>query len=129
MRSYKPEELFDDDRPADPEFAELRPKGDRRMGANPARERGRCCSRIWLARFSPLRRRGAASPARSTPKPRACSEHILRDVMKPIRLQQFPVVGPDETASNRLDALFEVTDRVSTAEISPPTIMCRPTGG
>ncbi|WP_293127400.1 phosphoketolase [Microcoleus sp. bin38.metabat.b11b12b14.051] len=119
MRSYKPEELFDDNGKLIPELAELAPKGDRRMGANPHANGGLLLRDLKMPEF--------ADYAVDVPKPGTgmgeatrVTGRFLRDVMK---LNQenanFRVVGPDETASNRLDPLFEVTSREWMAETLP----------
>jgi xylulose-5-phosphate/fructose-6-phosphate phosphoketolase len=119
MRSYKPEELFDENGTLRAELAELAPKGERRMGANPHANGGLLLKGLKLPDYSEY--------AFSVPKPGTVEAEatrilggFLRDVMK-LNLDErnFRVVGPDETSSNRLDALFEVTDRVWMAKASP----------
>ena len=119
MRSYHPEELFDDHGKLHSEYADLAPKGDRRMGANPHANGGLLLKELELPNFCDY--------AVDVPKPGvtvAESTRImgifLRDVMKRnADAKNFRVVSPDETASNRWNALFEVTNRESTAEIIP----------
>jgi len=119
MLSYKPEELFDDSGRLMPELAELAPKKDRRMGANPHANGGLLLKDLVLPDFRKY--------AVDVPRPGALSGEatrvmgeFLRDVMKENeKSQNFRVMGPDETNSNRLNALFEVTNRVSTATILP----------
>ncbi|MBE9096480.1 phosphoketolase [Tychonema sp. LEGE 07203] len=119
MKSYKPEELFDDKGKLIPELAELAPKGTRRMGANPHANGGLLLRDLKMPNFADYAvevQKPGAVVAEAT---RICGR-FLRDVMK---LNQenanFRVVGPDETASNRLDPVFEVTDRVWAAQILP----------
>ena len=128
MRSYKPEELFDEGGKLMPELAELAPKGERRMGANPHANGGLLLKDLRLPDFRDY--------AVDVPKPgtvvaeatRAMGQ-FLRDVMKRNEdARNFRVMGPDETASNRLNALFEVTDRVSTATILPSDDHVSPDG-
>ena len=109
MKSYKPEELFDEDGKLLPELAELAPRGKRRMGNNPHANGGILRRDLRMPDF-----RGYAV---DVPKPGAVEAEatrvmgkFLRDVMK-LNMTHFRVMGPDETASNRLDALFEVTQR------------------
>jgi xylulose-5-phosphate/fructose-6-phosphate phosphoketolase len=109
MKSYKPEELFDEDGKLLPELAELAPRGKRRMGNNPHANGGILRRDLRMPDF-----RGYAV---DVPKPGAVEAEatrvmgkFLRDVMK-FNMTHFRVMGPDETASNRLDALFEVTQR------------------
>ena len=119
MRSYRPEELFDADGRLVPELAELAPKGDRRMGANPHSNGGLLLRDLAMPDFRQY--------AVETPKPGTVTAEatrimgcFLRDVMKlNAEARNFRVMGPDETSSNRLDALFEVTDRVFTGRILP----------
>jgi xylulose-5-phosphate/fructose-6-phosphate phosphoketolase len=119
LRSYKPEELFDDTGKLRPELAELAPKGERRMGANPYANGGLLLKDLKLPNYFDY---AVAVPTPGTVDAEATRVlgTFLRDVMK-LNLDErnFRVVGPDETSSNRLDALFEVTDRVWIAETSP----------
>ncbi|MBB3773370.1 xylulose-5-phosphate/fructose-6-phosphate phosphoketolase [Angulomicrobium tetraedrale] len=116
MKSYRPEELFDDDGRLRPEIAALAPEGERRMSANPHANGG--------ALRRPLRLPDFTDYALDIPHPGAVeaeSTHVmgvfLRDVMKEnLASRNFRVFGPDETASNRLQALFEVTDRAWNAQ-------------
>ena len=117
MRSYKPEELFDRDGRLIPELAELAPKGDRRMGANPHANGGLLLRDLKMPDF-----RDHAVAVRQPGTVVAEATRILgafiREVMKlNWDRRDFRVVGPDETASNRLTHLFDITDRVSVAEI------------
>jgi xylulose-5-phosphate/fructose-6-phosphate phosphoketolase len=119
MKSYRPEELFDEAGKLVPELADLAPKGNRRMGANPHANGGLLLKDLNLPDFK--------NYAVDVPKPgKAMAEatrvlgRFLRDVMKRNMDQRnFRVMGPDETASNRLDALLEVTDRMWMAEKIP----------
>jgi len=117
MKSYKPEELFDKNGRLIPELAELAPKGRRRMGANPHANGGILLSDLRMPDFRDY--------AVSVPQPGTVVAEatrimgaFIRDVMK-LNWEQrnFRVFGPDETASNRLTGLFDITDRLSTAEI------------
>ncbi len=120
MKSYKPEELFDATGRLIPELAELAPSGERRMGANPHANGGILLRELRLPDFRDY--------AISVPSPGTIEAEatrvlgaFLRDVMRLNADQRnFRVFGPDETASNRLSALFEVTNRTSTAQILPP---------
>ncbi|HJS24800.1 MAG TPA: phosphoketolase family protein [Pyrinomonadaceae bacterium] len=119
LRSYKPEELFDETGRLRAELAELAPEGDRRMGANPHANGGLLLKSLKLPDY---REYALPVPAPATVEAEATRVLgvFLRDVMK-LNMDQdnFRVVGPDETSSNRLDALFEVTDRVWMATTSP----------
>jgi xylulose-5-phosphate/fructose-6-phosphate phosphoketolase len=128
LRSYKPEELFDENGRLIPELAELAPKGARRMGANPHANGGLLLEDLKLPDF---RDYAVAVPKPGTVEAEATRVmgQFLRDVMKRnTDNRNFRVMGPDETNSNRLNALFEVTNRVSTAEILPTDDHVSPDG-
>ncbi|HZS06005.1 MAG TPA: phosphoketolase family protein [Blastocatellia bacterium] len=119
MRSYKPEELFDESGILRPELKELSPRGERRMGANPHANGGLLLRDLRMPDF---RDYAVEVPEPGTVQAEATRVmgNFLRDVMKlNLESRNFRVMGPDETASNRLNALFEVTDRVFTGEILP----------
>jgi len=119
LKSYKPEELFDETGRLRAELAALAPEGDRRMGANPHANGGLLLKALKLPDY---REYALSVPAPGTIEAEATriAGKLLRDVMKlNMEERNFRVVGPDETSSNRLDALFEVTDRVWMAEASP----------
>ncbi len=111
MKSYRPEELFDDRGQLLPELADLAPKGLRRMGANPHANGGLLLRDLRMPDFH--------THAVSVPSPGAVDAQdtrvlgkFLRDVEKLNQDQRnFRIFGPDETLSNLLDAVFEVTDR------------------
>jgi xylulose-5-phosphate/fructose-6-phosphate phosphoketolase len=126
MRSYKPEELFDSDGKLIDELADLAPKGARRMGANPVSNGGALLQDLALPDFRAyaLSVSKAGTTYAESARVLGC---FLRDVVKR-NLHNFRVVGPDETESNRLGAIFEVTDRVSTAEILPTDEHVSPDG-
>jgi len=117
MKSYKPGELFDADGKLIDELADLAPKGQRRMGANPHANGGLLLKDLKLPDF-----RDYAVPV---PEPGSVIAEatrvqgsFIRDVMKLNQdRRNFRIFSPDETASNRWNAVFEVTDRTSTAEI------------
>lgn len=111
MKSYKPEELFDAQGRLVPELAELAPKGNRRMGANPHANGGLLLKDLIMPDFRDY--------AVSVPLPgsvEAADTHILGEFLRDIiKLNQdtrnFRIFGPDETLSNRLNAIFEGTNR------------------
>ena len=117
MKSYRPDELFDENGRLIPELAELAPKDERRMGANPHANGGLLLRDLKMPDFR--------DHAVDVPSPGAVEAEatrvvgaFIRDVMRlNWERRDFRVVGPDETASNRLTHLFDVTDRVSTASI------------
>ena len=117
MRSYKPEDLFDKQGRLIPELAQLAPKGDRRMGANPHANGGVLMRDLRLPDFP--------SYAVDVPQPGAVNAEdtrvlgtFLRDVIKLNDDQRnFRIFGPDETASNRLLAVFDATNKQWDAEV------------
>src|SRR5664279_5486079 len=111
MKSYRAEELFDDNGRLRPELAELAPKGARRMGANPNANGGVLLRDLVMPEFQKYAVE-VPSPGSVT----AADAHelgvFLRDVAKLNREHRnFRIFGPDETLSNRLGAVFEVTSR------------------
>jgi len=111
LRSYRPEELFDAWGRLNPELAELAPKGERRMGANPHANGGLLLRDLIMPDF-----RKYAVNVPSPGSVNAADAHelgvFLRDVAKLNSEQRnFRIFGPDETLSNRLGAVFEVTNR------------------
>ena len=119
LRSYKPQELFDETGKLRAELAEVAPRGGRRMGANPHANGGLLLRDLKLPDY---RKYATAVSAPGTVEAEATRVlgQFLRDVMKlNMEERNFRVVGPDETSSNRLDALFEVTDRVWVGKTLP----------
>jgi xylulose-5-phosphate/fructose-6-phosphate phosphoketolase len=114
MRSYRPEELFDEGGALRNELAALAPEGERRMGANPHANGGLLLRDLEMPDF---REHAVAVPepgGGATEATRVLGG-FLREVIRS-NPDSFRIVGPDETASNRLDAVFEVTDRVWEAQ-------------
>jgi xylulose-5-phosphate/fructose-6-phosphate phosphoketolase len=119
MKSYKPEELFDERGRLMPELAELAPKGERRMGANPHANGGALLRNLRMPDF-----RDHAVNVPSPGAVTAADTHVLgeflRDVAKLNQDQRnFRIFGPDETLSNRLNSIFEVTNRQWEAQTVP----------
>ncbi len=128
LRSYNPEELFDENGALRAEIAELAPKGTRRMGANPHANGGTLMHPLQMPDF-----RDYAVPVKTPGGDVAPATHVmgtfLRDVMRmSAEHRNFRVFGPDETASNRLQALFEATDRAWVAPIDPADDHLSPDG-
>ncbi|WP_245582567.1 phosphoketolase family protein [Neorhizobium lilium] len=119
MRSYDPEDLFDADGRLKQELRDLAPRGERRMGANPHANGGLLRKELVTPAIRDyqvrIEKRGAAM-VQST----EILGHYLRDTMT-LNADQanFRIFGPDETESNRLGSLFEVTDRVWMEKIEP----------
>ena len=109
MKSYRPEELFDEKGCLIDELAQLAPEGDRRMGANPHTNGGNLLSDLRMPDFR--------EHAIDVPSPGAVSAGdttilgpFLRDIVK-LNQENFRIFGPDETVSNLLGSVFEATDR------------------
>ncbi len=115
LRSYRPQELFDESGALLPELAALAPEGDRRMGANPHANGGLLLRALELPDFRDYAVE-VPSPAASTSEATRVLGGFLRDVIAR-NPERFRIMGPDETASNRLGAVFETTDRVWEAEM------------
>jgi len=119
MRSYRPEELFDKSGRFLAEYAALSPEGEMRMGANPHANGGLLRKELELPDFTEY--------AVDVPKPgivvtegARIMGNFLRDVLTMNETaKNFRIMSPDETASNRWNAVFDVTTRESTAEIIP----------
>jgi xylulose-5-phosphate/fructose-6-phosphate phosphoketolase len=119
MRSYKPEELFDETGKLVPELAELAPKGNRRMGANPHTNGGLLLKDLKMPDFRDYAVE-VEKPGTSFAEATRVMGGFLRDVMKlNLESRNFRLMGPDETVSNRLDPVLEVTNRTWAAEILP----------
>ncbi len=117
MKSYRAEELFDQSGKLIEELAELAPKGDRRMGANPHTNGGILLKDLKLPNFRD-HAVAVSKPGTITAEATRVMGEFLRDVMKlNMDSQNFRVMSPDENNSNRWNAILEVTNRVSTAEI------------
>jgi xylulose-5-phosphate/fructose-6-phosphate phosphoketolase len=126
MRSYRPEELFDEDGGLIDELAELAPEGERRMGANPHANGGLLLRELDLPDFRDYAV-DVPRPGEERSEATRVLGGFLRDVVKR-NPENFRVMGPDETASNRLGALFEVTDRAWDAERLPTDDHLAPEG-
>ncbi|MBB5780703.1 phosphoketolase family protein [Nonomuraea jabiensis] len=117
MRSYRPEELFDPGGAPVREVLETVPRGPRRMSANPHANGGELLEPLRLPDFRRLAVEVKA-PAGQSSEPTRVLGGFLRDVII-ANPRTFRLMGPDETASNRLSAVFEATDRAWNAELLP----------
>ena len=126
MRSYRPEELFDDSGAVVPEILALVPEGDTRMSANPHANGGRLLRELELPDFRDYAVEVPA-PATTSSEATRVLGGWLRDVVE-VNPDRFRIMGPDETASNRLSAVFEVTNRVWEAELLPTDDHLSPDG-
>ena len=116
MRSYRPEELFDEHGALRADLKALAPLGNRRMGANPHANGGALLRPLRLPDFREYAV-SVPSPGRTRAEATRVMGQFLRDTLKlNDTTRNFRIFGPDETASNRLGSVFEVTDRVWMAE-------------
>src|SRR3954467_15585742 len=117
MRSYRPEELFDAAGKLVPELKALAPKGQRRMSANPHANGGLLRRELTLPDFRDyavkVETRGTSLHENTRP-----FGEFLRDIMRN-NPGRFRVFGPDETASNRLQAIYQVSKKVWMADLLP----------
>ncbi|UST76831.1 phosphoketolase family protein [Pseudomonas siliginis] len=128
MNSYRPDELFDDSGALLPELAALAPTGRRRMSANPHGNGGLLLQPLDLPRFTG---HGVNLPAPGALRAEATRVlgTYLRDVMKGnLQSGNFRLFGPDETASNRLDAVYEVTAKAWMEPLQEEDINLAPGG-
>lgn len=117
MRSYRPEELFDKNGTLLPELRNLAPAGERRMSANPHANGGRLRKALDLPNFLdyavPIN-----SPGTKKASPTETLGKFLRDVMK-LNMNSFRLFSPDENASNRLQDVYEASQKTWMAAIKP----------
>jgi xylulose-5-phosphate/fructose-6-phosphate phosphoketolase len=126
LRSYRPEELFDVRGRLVPELADLPPRGERRMSANPHANGGELLRDLVLPDF----RNYAVEvdkPGTTSSEPTRVLGRLLADVIA-ANPDHFRIFGPDETASNRLGDVFSVTDKAWEAEIQPTDENLAPAG-
>ena len=119
LKSYRPEELFDENGAPCAQLKAIAPKGDRRMGANPHANGGKLLRDLRLPDF---RDYGIAVPAPGAVEAQDMIElgGFVRDIFKlNAEAKNFRVFGPDETMSNRLNRVFEATERDWNAETVP----------
>ena len=128
MKSYRPEELFDESGRLIPALRELAPKGARRMGANPHANGGVLLKDLRLPDFRDYKLE-VPKPGTVTAEATRVLGYMLRDVMSLNReTRNFRIFGPDETTSNRLNAVLEVTNRGFEGEILPTDDHLAPDG-
>jgi xylulose-5-phosphate/fructose-6-phosphate phosphoketolase len=128
MKSYQPEELFDAKGKLLAELVELAPEGTRRMGANPHANGGLLLKYLRIPDFRNYAL-DVPKPGKEEAEATRILGKFLRDVMKlNSEAKNFRVFGPDETASNRLDAIYEATDKVFMEPILPTDEFLSPDG-
>ena len=115
MRSYRPDELFDPKGRLVPDLAALPPRGERRMSANPHANGGHLLRDLRLPDFRDYAI-PVPSPGAKTSEATRVLGAYLRDVIAK-NPDNFRLMGPDETVSNRLGAVFEATNRVWEADL------------
>ncbi len=117
MRSYKPEELFDANGTLIPELQELAPSGTRRISANPHANGGLLRKELQLPDFRDYAVE-VKSPGKTYALPTDVLAHFLAEVMRR-NMTSFRVFGPDETTSNKLQAIYKVSKKTWVAEYKP----------
>ncbi len=128
LLSYKPDELFDEQGRLLPELAELAPQRNRRMGANPQANGGLLLRDLHLPDFGEYSV-DVPSPGATKASDTNVFGQFLRDVIKRNQTpRNFRVFGPDETLSNRLEAVFEATNRQWNADTAENDELLAPTG-
>lgn len=128
MRHYKPEELFDEKGKLISDLTELAPEGNRRMGANPHANGGLLLKDLRMPDFREYAV-DVQKPGTTFAEATRVMGGLLRDVMKlNLDSRNFRLVGPDETVSNRLDPVLEVTKRTWAAEIKSEDELLAPDG-
>jgi xylulose-5-phosphate/fructose-6-phosphate phosphoketolase len=117
MRSYKPAELFDANGTLIPELQELAPSGTRRISANPHANGGLLRKELQLPDFRDYAVE-VKSPGKTYALPTDVLAHFLAEVMRR-NMTSFRVFGPDETTSNKLQAIYKVSKKTWVAEYKP----------
>jgi xylulose-5-phosphate/fructose-6-phosphate phosphoketolase len=128
MRSYRPQELFDDQGTFREELAALAPTGHSRMGSNPHANGGELLQPLSMPHFQDYAV-AVATPGGVEAEATRVLGTFLRDVMKRnLATSNFRIFGPDETASNRLDAVYEVSGKEWMAAVEDVDINLSTTG-
>jgi xylulose-5-phosphate/fructose-6-phosphate phosphoketolase len=117
LKSYRPQELFEESGKLKKELSTSAPQGNSRMGANPHANGGILLKDLRLPDFTQYAVK-VEDPGRASAEGTRILGKFVRDILKQ-NPENFRVFGPDETASNRLDDLFEVTNRVWMADLDP----------
>jgi xylulose-5-phosphate/fructose-6-phosphate phosphoketolase len=117
LRSYRPEELFDESGALIPELKEMAPVGTRRISANPHANGGLLRKPLELPEFQKYAVK-VETPGQIEVSSTDVLGHYLRDVMRQ-NMTSFRVFGPDETASNKLQAIYEASGKTWLAELKP----------
>ena len=120
LRSYRPDELFDTTGRVDEDVSALAPRGDLRMSANPHANGGLLLRDLRLPDFREFAQDVPAPGATFAEAPRVLGEYLTEVIRR--NPDNFRIFGPDETASNRLQAVYEVTGKQWNAEIFGPEV-------
>jgi xylulose-5-phosphate/fructose-6-phosphate phosphoketolase len=128
MKSYRPEELFDEKGALRPDLAELAPAGARRMGANPHANGGLVLKDLSLPDYQAYAVEVPAPGAAKAESTRVLGDYLAEVMRRSLDDKNFRLFGPDETASNRLNAVLAVTPRTWNAQILPDDDLLSPTG-
>ncbi|MBN8727527.1 MAG: phosphoketolase family protein [Xanthomonadales bacterium] len=116
LKSYRPHELFDDKGRPTAEITALAPTGTRRMGANPHANGGRLLQPLELPDFRQCAVEVTSPGSSEAESTRVLGKWLAQVMRANLASQNFRLFGPDETASNRLDAVYEITDKTWVAE-------------
>lgn len=120
LKSYRPEELFDESGKLKPEFAEIAPKGDKRMAANPHTNPGKLIRNLILPDFREFALENAEHGKTVAQDMTVLGKYLERVIELNARNRNFRIFGPDETMSNRLAPIFDETKRQWMQDIKEP---------
>lgn len=120
LKSYRPEELFDESGKLKPEFAEIAPKGDKRMAANPHTNPGKLIRNLILPDFREFALENAEHGKTVAQDMTVLGKYLERVIELNDRNRNFRIFGPDETMSNRLAPIFDETKRQWMQDIKEP---------
>lgn len=120
LKSYRPEELFDESGKLKPEFAEIAPKGDKRMAANPHTNPGKLIRDLILPDFREFALENAEHGKTVAQDMTVLGKYLERVIELNAKNRNFRIFGPDETMSNRLAPIFDETKRQWMQDIKEP---------
>ena len=120
LKSYRPEELFDESGKLKPEFAEIAPKGDKRMAANPHTNPGKLIRDLILPDFREFALENAEHGKTVAQDMTVLGKYLERVIELNAQNRNFRIFGPDETMSNRLAPIFDETKRQWMQDIKEP---------
>lgn len=120
LKSYRPEELFDERGKLKPEFAEIAPKGDKRMAANPHTNPGKLIRNLILPDFRDFALENAEHGKTVAQDMTVLGKYLEQVIELNAKNRNFRIFGPDETMSNRLAPIFDETKRQWMQNIKEP---------